>query len=331
MKNKVFICLSLISALLNVQLVFAQTNRSKAKPAVQTNASTLKKTPNALNFLVMGDWGRNGEDHQQLVANQMGKTAAEIEAEFVISTGDNFYPSGVISEFDPLWRYSYEDIYKAFSLQCEWYPVLGNHDYKANPDAQVAYTKVSRRWKMPARYYSKTFNIHGDTTQKVLVAFIDTSPLIKEFYANSTYSGAVQGQDTTAQKRWLENLLSNPSPNIKWKIVVGHHPLYSGGKRRTAYDTKAIYNSLKNLLDKYEVDAYLAGHEHDIQHIVPKGKTQHFISGAASEVRPTGMLPESKFAAAQYGFMAFSITSKELFVQTVDYTGKIIYKTTISK
>ena len=30
----------------------------------QENADTLVKNPAALNFIAMGDWGRNGADHQ---------------------------------------------------------------------------------------------------------------------------------------------------------------------------------------------------------------------------------------------------------------------------
>jgi tartrate-resistant acid phosphatase type 5 len=293
---------------------------------------TLKVNHEALNFIVMGDWGRNGADHQKQVADQMGKSAEELSVDFIISTGDNFYPSGVRSEFDPLWKYSFEDIYTAFSLQWDWYPVLGNHDYKSNPDAQVAYTKISRRWIMPSRYYEKRFPINGDTTNQVLIAFIDTNPLIKEFYSNSEYGPNVKSQDTTAQKKWLDKVLSNPSPNIKWKIVVGHHPLYTGSdKRKNSYDTRAVRGSLKNVLAKHRVHAYIAGHEHSLQHIVPAGTTQHFISGSASEATQVGKLPESKFAASQYGFMTFTVTRDKMIVQVIDYTGAVLYSTEITK
>jgi len=293
--------------------------------------TVLVRKGGALNFLAMGDWGRNGADHQKEVAAQMGKTAAEVNANFIIAAGDNFYPSGVISEQDPLFKYSFEDVYTAFSLQWDWYPVLGNHDYKSNPDAQVAYSKISRRWKMPARYYSKTFAINGDTTQQVLIAFIDTNPFIPEFYKNAEYGPNVRNQDSTAQKKWLESVLGNPSKNIRWKIVVGHHPMFTGGSRTDAYDTKAIRNTLKPVLDKYGVDVYLAGHEHSLQHIVPAGKTHHFISGAASEKTPSVLLPESKLAASTYGFMLFSVTGSQLLVQVIDETGKVFYKTNIDK
>ncbi|MDJ1479608.1 metallophosphoesterase [Cytophagaceae bacterium YF14B1] len=298
---------------------------------VQAQKKELTKHPDALNFLVMGDWGRNGEDHQKPVAAQMGKAAKTLSTDFIIATGDNFYPSGVISEYDPLWKYSFEDIYTDFSLQWDWYPVLGNHDYKSNPDAQVAYSKISRRWKMPARYYSKIFSIHGDTTKQVLIAFIDTNPLIPQFYKGE-YSNATIGQDSTAQKHWLEGVLSNNSPNIKWKIVVGHHPLFTATqKRRESYDTRAVRASLKFVLDRYQVDAYLCGHDHDLQHLLPEGKTHYFVSGSASEKTEIGTLPISKLALSEYGFMAFSVTDKKLYVQVINYEGNIVYTTELTK
>lgn len=299
----------------------------------QPASDKLQKVPQSLNFIVMGDWGRVGEDHQKEVAAQMGKTAKEAGTNFIISTGDNFYPKGVISEHDPLWKYSYEDIYTAFHLQWDWYPVLGNHDYAGNPDAQVAYSKISRRWKMPARYYSKKFAINGDTTNQVLIAFIDTNPLISAFYSNEDYGPNVKSQDTTAQKIWLEKLLKQNSPNVKWKLVVGHHPMFTGSdKRRNSYDTRATRGSLKALIDKYKVDAYIAGHDHSLQHIVPApGRTHHFVSGSASEATQVGMLPESKFAQSQYGFMLFSITPQKILLQTIAHNGAILYTTEIKK
>jgi tartrate-resistant acid phosphatase type 5 len=297
----------------------------------QAQKTKLQKHPDALNFLVMGDWGRNGSDHQKPVAEQMGKAASEMGTDFIISTGDNFYPKGVISEFDPLWKYSFEDIYTDFSLQWDWYVVLGNHDYLSNPDAEVAYSKISRRWKMPARFYSKTFAIQNDTTKQVLIAFIDTNPFIPQFYKGQ-YSKATIGQDSTAQKQWLESVLSNNSPNIKWKIVVGHHPLFTATeKRREGYDTRAVRNSLKSILDKYQVDAYLCGHDHDLQHLLPQGKTHYFVSGAASEATAIGKLPISKFALSDYGFMVFSASEKKMYVQAINYRGKLVYKTEINK
>jgi tartrate-resistant acid phosphatase type 5 len=48
-----------------------------------------------LNFVLIGDWGRNGHDEQREVGVQMGKTAAAIGSQYTVSVGDNFYENGV--------------------------------------------------------------------------------------------------------------------------------------------------------------------------------------------------------------------------------------------
>ncbi|WP_207535928.1 purple acid phosphatase family protein [Desertivirga arenae] len=328
--RKLYLLVPVVSFLSSIFFATAQV-LIRDSTFVPSENKVLVKEPLALNFIAMGDWGRNGDDHQKEVARQMGKTARDVKAQFVVATGDNFYPSGVISKTDPLFKYSFEDIYTDFSLQWDWYVILGNHDYKSNPDAQVEYSSISRRWKMPARYYSKTFNINNDPSQKVLMVFIDTNPLIPEFYKNAEYGPNVKGQDTTKQKRWLEKTLQSAGADIKWKIVVGHHPMFTGGSRTEGYDTKAIRNSLKPVLDKYGVDVYLTGHEHSLQYIKPPGTTHHFISGAASEATSARLIDHSKFSASDYGFMLFSVTSNQLRVQAINHEGKILYNTLIKK
>lgn len=299
-----------------------------AAQAQKPAPAKLQIIPDALQFIVMGDWGRNGADHQKEVAAQMAKTSEAADIDFIISTGDNIYPKGVASEFDPRWKYSFEDIYQAFSLQKDWYAVLGNHDYGTNPDAEVTYSKISSRWHMPSRYYSKKFSLNGDTTQQVLFVFIDTTPLI-----NNAYRGWHQlaNTDSTAQKVWIEKTLATASPNVKWKIVVGHHPMYTGGGRTESRDTRAMRRILLPLCEKYKVAAYLAGHEHSLQHIVPQPGVHQFISGAASERTPARMLPNSKFAASEYGFMVFSATPEKILVQVVNDQGAILYTTEITR
>lgn len=298
---------------------------TKAQTAVADTLPSL-----SLKFIAIGDWGRNGADHQKEVAAQMGKNAAALKTQFVIATGDNFYPAGVASEHDPLWWFSYENIYTDFSLQWDWYPVLGNHDYISNPEAQVKYSSISRRWQMPGRYYSKKFPIPGDTASKVLIAFIDTNPFIPEFYKNSQYGPNVKTQDTIAQKKWLLKTLSDTSKNIKWKIVVGHHPLYTGSMRTDAYDVRATRISIEPLLKKYNVDAYIAGHDHSLQELV-KDSIHYYISGAASEKTFSKEIDISRFAASEYGFMVFAVTNRQLQMQAIDYTGKILYSSAIKK
>ena len=324
MKLLTLILLSLSSLFCNCQVYISDSLNYREN-------DSLALFPRALNFIAMGDWGRNGADHQREVAVQLGRTANRIQSQFTISTGDNFYPSGVISEWDPLWRYSFEDIYTDFRLQWDWYPVLGNHDYKSNPEAQVKYSGISRRWRMPARYYSRLFSIPGDTASKVLILFIDTNPLIPKFYSNSEYGPNVKTQDSTRQKKWIEKELGRKDPRIKWKIVVGHHPMYTGSIRTEDYDVQAVRHSLDALLNKYNVDAYLAGHDHSLQHIKREGSLHYIISGAASERTFTKLINGSKMAASVYGFFTFSFSTQSFVIQAVDEYGRVIYRNTIEK
>ncbi|MFT3822994.1 MAG: tartrate-resistant acid phosphatase type 5 family protein [Chitinophagaceae bacterium] len=287
----------------------------------------IKKIDNALHFILMGDWGRNGENYQKEVAANMGKAAHDLGASFVVATGDNFYPYGVQSTQDYHWISSYETIYTAQSLHVKWYVVLGNHDYASNPDAQVAYTKISSRWTMPARYYTKSFTVGKDS---VLMAFLDTDAIEKELRGQAHDSVKYVEGAVAKQRQWLEKLLA--SSNAKWKIVVGHHPLYTGGWRKDDEDTKKMRDFLEPLFSQYNVDLYLCGHEHHLEYTKPNGKTHYIISGAASEARPAALNPEGgKFIAAEQGFATMSVAADKVLVQFINYQGKILNSSTITK
>ncbi|CAI5975994.1 unnamed protein product [Closterium sp. NIES-65] len=102
------------------------------------STDTLVKSQGALTFLVVGDWGRNGDYNQSLVAEAMGRVAAKIDSSFVISTGDNFYEDGLTDSSDPQFTSSFSEIYQAPSLRTQWYAVLGNHNYHGNPSGDPA-------------------------------------------------------------------------------------------------------------------------------------------------------------------------------------------------
>jgi len=324
--------LSFLLLIIMMQTVFAQEYLKEAKSGYKGGfIPELKLVDNSLNFLVLGDWGRNGEYFQKDVALQMSKAAATIDSQFVITVGDNFYPTGVQSTQDPQWKASFEDIYFSFHLQTPWYVALGNHDYYGNIQAQIDYSKISRRWYLPSNYYKKTVELNDGS--KVLLVFIDTNPFINSYYSKGKeMAEKVKQQDTIAQKKWLINTLQEADTSIKWKIVIGHHPMYSGGKRKDSQDTKDIEATFAPIFDQYKVDAYLCGHEHDLQVIKPKERfTTQFLSGAGSEIRPTGNREGTFFALSEAGFMTFSITAQLLVAQLVNAQGKIVYTQEIIK
>lgn len=325
-------CIKALFAFLLCLSLFSQESLAQA-PLVEDlgykggSIPGIRKLDNALHFIVMGDWGRNGENYQKEVAAGMGKAAHDLHASFVIATGDNFYPYGVASTQDYHWISSFETIYTAQSLHVKWYPVLGNHDYISDPDAQVAYTRVSSRWSMPSRYYSKKFTVGTDT---VLIAFIDTDPIVKELNGVQHDSIKYPVGSVDKQRQWLENLLS--SSKAKWKMVVGHHPLYTGGWRKDSRDTKNLKAYMEPIFTRHKVDVYICGHEHHLEYIKPAGKTHYIISGAASEARPVALHPDGgKFAAATQGFATFSVARDQLLIQFINYKDEIINESVILK
>ena len=297
------------------------------------NIPDLTYIEDSYSFLVLGDFGRVGNYYQQDVARELGHATVALDAEFIVSVGDNFYPNGVASTTDFHWISSFETIYTDPSLYMDWYVALGNHDYRGNVQAQIDYTNISRRWNMPARYYSKTFEVNDD--EKMLLIVMDTNPYIDGYYEDPEKYRDIAEQDTAKQTQWLIEQLGTTDPQVKWKVVIGHHPLYSGGKRKDSEDTKLFEQKFASLFDQYRVDAYICGHEHDLQIIKPQGRfTTQFLSGAASEVRASGNREGTIFAAAEPGFMAFSIVDGKILVQTVraNETGaKVLHKYELTK
>lgn len=299
--------------------------KSDNKSAPFAGLAELEELEEATHFFVLGDWGRNGFEHQKDVANAMQAAASVLEPEYIFSTGDNFYPNGIASVNDPYWQTSFEQIYNGNMLFCPWYVALGNHDYRGNVEAQIEYSNISKRWTMPSRYFYVDKVLEDDeTTARFII--IDTNPFEDDYYGEETYAAAVATQDTLAQLAWLNQVLEENDND--WTIVFGHHPFYTSGKR--VDDIPYVRHHFEPVFERHTVHAAFAGHEHDLQHQKPDDIfTHHFVSGAGSEVRPTGKLPFTKFAESVSGFMIVSLSKTEMLVQVVDYQGNVLYKTRI--
>ena len=273
----------------------------------------------ALNFLVVGDWGRNGFFNQAEVADAMGVVGERVRSQFTVSTGDNFYLAGVTGVDDVKWDRSYENIYTAPVLQSRWYVTLGNHDWQGDVPAQIAYTETSDRWYLPAQYYAETIPVDDETD--ALFVFLDTNPLAypEDYRRRFSDSG---DWDEEGQLAWLEETLG--ASDAAWKIVVGHHPIYVGS---TAYsDNQRLVERLVPIFERTGVQAYFAGHDHNLQHHRPEGSpVDYFVSGAGSLTRQVVETPNTLFALRVPGFMAVSMTRNRMAVQAYDEDRALVY------
>jgi tartrate-resistant acid phosphatase type 5 len=270
--------------------------------------SRISEAATNCSFLVTGDWG-TGSTSQKRLAVQMAKTAELIRARFVISTGDNFYPSGVTSINDAQWVTSFEDVYDAPALMVPWYVVLGNHDHRGDVGAQIEYTKLSSRWRLPARYYKHTELLSDGS--RVDFFHLDTTPFEDRHFFDR-------------QLVWLNHKLA--TSDAAWKIVIGHHPVYSGGKHG---NTEQLIALLKPLFDRFGVQAYLNGHDHDLQHI-SVGKTHYLTSGAAQKARTAKAIEGTQFVAGgTLGFMTLSLAPGAMDIEFIDERGASLYRARI--
>ncbi|MCC5918389.1 MAG: metallophosphoesterase [Cryomorphaceae bacterium] len=295
-------------------LLGCSSKKVQVSEAQKRMASDTTKT----HIFIIGDWGREGKHGQKETAETMALFAEKFNPEFIISTGDNFYPTGVTSTKDSHWKKSFTDVYHQPSLQIDWYSVLGNHDVLGNVQAQIDYKKINPIWNLPAHYFTKSMAVQGDSA---LFVFIDTNPFEDSYYRSESYSPYVNSQDSSAQKVWIDSVLTN-SPH-RWKFVVGHHPMYTAGVRTD--NPNSVRRHLSGLMEKHKVTAYIAGHEHDIQHLKP-GNIHHFVSGAGSALRPIKAPEKAIFAESVNAFLILTFSTNEIIYTFIDVEGIERYK-----
>jgi tartrate-resistant acid phosphatase type 5 len=252
----------------------------------------------------------------------MANFADRTPVRFVLSTGDNFYEDGVKSVTDPEWRRSFEDIYARPSLNVPWYVALGNHDYHGDVGVQIAYTKTSSRWRMPDRYYTAAESA-GQGTRLQLFC-IDTCPFIDEYRKPGSIT-KVQDQDSRKQVAWLEKELAGST--APWKVVFGHHAVYSVGDHG---DSPELIRDVKPLLERYHVQAYVNGHDHSLQ-VRREGTVVYFTSGGGSSTTSVKPAPTTEFAEAVSGFMAFTLTDDRMNVDVRDAANRQIHETVVRR
>ncbi len=262
----------------------------------------------ALRCVLFGDWG-SGNDLQKSVARAMAahsRRAAQIgkPLDFAISLGDNFYNDGVKNPADAQWETKFEAMYPAASMPFPFFAVLGNHDWRLDPNAQLVYgQKPTTRWNMDGFYYGRSL---GGTAQNPLADFFffDTDLWLPQYN--------VRGLGDR-QLRWLNESLAASS--AKWKFLVGHHPPFTDGAHAGEADIPIIREIVVPLCQKYGVDTVFSGHDHDLQRIqIPQNPTQFVVCGAGGAgLRPRKTQEFGPFYRDMVGgFLSLEIDQKQL-------------------
>lgn len=261
---------------------------------------SVKPANEPVRVLAFGDYGQ-GTTFQQQTAAGMLRYHRQHPFDFAITLGDNFYPIGMDSPEDPRWRTWWSQLYDPLGIR--FYASLGNHDWGQpdSPAAEVIYSDRSPSWRMPATRYTFTAGA-------------------VQFFATDTQTMS------PAQLLWLEEQLDRSQ--ARWKVVYGHHPVYSHGVHG---DTRLLLSDLLPVL-KGRADVHLAGHEHDLQHLQPEGNLHFFIAGGGgARIRPITPGPRSLFARSSYGFAVLEADEQKLTVTFIDSDLKQLYAYTLRK
>ncbi|XP_070597735.1 tartrate-resistant acid phosphatase type 5 isoform X2 [Erythrolamprus reginae] len=297
----------------------------------------------SLRFIAIGDWGGLPHapfytDHELAVAKEMGRTVASLRADFILSLGDNFYYNGVTDMYDKRFQETFESVFKAPSLRkLPWYVVAGNHDHSGNVSAQIAYSKISKRWHFPKYYYKLRFKVPGSNTT-VAILMIDTVTICgnsDDFQSEQPLRPQNAGM-ARSQLSWLRKQLASSQDD--YLLVAGHYPVWSVGKHGP---TECLVKQLQPLLLKHKATAYLCGHDHNLQYLQDKGGIGHVLSGAGNFMDaskqhlhqvPNGYL---RFFYGQSsslgGFVYFEIDGKEMRIFYIEARGKSLYKTALPR
>jgi acid phosphatase len=173
---------------------------------------------------------------------------------------------------------------------------------------------------MPARYFTVTRQI--DAATAVDFFYLDTTPMVRSYWHEPGYREHVRTQDVPKQLAWFKAALA--ASTAPWKIVIGHHPIYSGGGILGHGDTRELIADVLPLLKQYQVQAYFNGHDHNLQHL-QVGAVNLFDSGAGSRARPVFKTRYTQFAKACSGFTTVSLHADTMMVRLIDHRGTVLY------
>lgn len=128
------------------------------------------------------------------------------------------------------------------------------------------------------------------------------------------------------QLDWIDSI--SYSISTPWKIMIGHPPLYSYGYHG---EDILMQDLLENVLEESDIDLYISGHDHDLQHLKSDGITNFFISGSAAKTRDTDTGELSLFSSSEHGFLTIQLSRHILHSYFINKEGEVIYSYTIFK
>ncbi|MDW8367646.1 MAG: purple acid phosphatase, partial [Abditibacteriales bacterium] len=194
--------------------------------------------PEDFTFVALGDHGTSGASRKNV------ERMVKDHPAFGLVLGDLSYANGKQPIWDE-WFQLIEPFTRSFPLMC----ALGNHETEGKElnDEANRYAAYLTRLAHPTPETWYRFDYAG-------VRFVSFN---SDDYQNP------------AQLKWFEQTLKEAREDkaVRWLIVFQHHPLYSSTVRRL--NNVGLIKTMRKMLDDYEVDLVLAGHNHNYERTYP--------------------------------------------------------------
>ncbi|KAG8379507.1 hypothetical protein BUALT_Bualt07G0095600 [Buddleja alternifolia] len=229
------------------------------------------------------------------------------------------------------------------------YIVLGNHDYHGDTEAQLSplLKKRDKRWNCYRSYIVRAGTISLTTlsffplflgvfytalVEKTLpyiacsigllhIFFVDTNPFVNKYFINRP-TNKFNWKGILPRNRYVSTLLKDlntalKTSNATWKIVVGHHPIRSIGKRG---DTIELLQQLLPILQSGIVCS-------PIQFLTSGGGSRAWGNITHYERYKKNL----KFYYDGQGFISVQLTRREANITFYDVFGKTLHSFSLKK
>eukprot|EP00929_Paragymnodinium_shiwhaense_P030600 TRINITY_DN1730_c0_g3_i1.p1 TRINITY_DN1730_c0_g3~~TRINITY_DN1730_c0_g3_i1.p1 ORF type:complete len:779 (+),score=161.95 TRINITY_DN1730_c0_g3_i1:87-2339(+) len=312
-----------------------------------------------------GRWMHHGIDDkaQKLVAEKMALSAKELQPDYVLSGGDNFYFGGLdgwglhcCHPMDDIhkrtmaqFQHVFEDMYSGPGLDgIPFYSVLGNHDFggrmfTAAWDQQIAYTwaegpSVTKRWIMPGFYYMTTIDYPADDF-KIDVFMLDTNkgdakPWTHD--AGHNICGTFNGGGASCSKC---GGMPNRYDCMNWfnKLWDAQHEWLSKELENSEADWQVIVTHFPpdqfqgrywgKMYEKYGIDLFVGSHRHS-QELHLKDRRfkglNYVVCGGGGGITSEWNPDGGHRGQRQYGFMDVIVTKEKMKISSINFESKVI-------
>ncbi len=274
----------------------------EARPSATPTAHS---TPQAVRFAVIGDYGEGSQGEADVA-----DLVKSWNPDFILTVGDNNYPSGSADTIDAHIGAYYSDYIYPYVGSAgfggsvnRFFPTLGNHDYDT----------------AGAQAYFDYFTLPGNERYYTFTA----GPV--DFFALDSDSRTPDGvSQVSVQAQWLQaQLAAAASP---WQIVYFHHAPYSSGYHGSV-------DWMRWPFEEWGADAVLSGHDHTYERLAIGG-IPYFVNGTGggpiyyfihhlkeSQVRFNG----------DYGAMLVTADATQVSFKFITRTGEVIDRWAIQK